>query len=255
MIMTKYIYQHLPKCITFSAVCFAFALAGCNNTMPLESALAGQASQPIANANTINHTNSQYANKRFLTIDNNNYPIAETSARLLTNADGTAPELVDDIYSGQASTPVAGYKLMVINRTSSLASEGRVRDGAIVDNRMVHRGSKALIGIPVSNGQAQLSQAVLLDLDIIYDNPSQPLAEGEVIKPRGQRLTKADTAVHNKQLKIHALTLPNFVSGENAGGGIDFEASAVIDGKVVRTGANSAFQIFDTTTPDKARGF
>ncbi|SPX84737.1 hypothetical protein [Moraxella ovis] len=81
-----------------------------------------------------------------------------------------------------------------------------------------------------------------------------PLTEGTVFKDRGQKLTKPDVAVNDKKVTIRSLTLPNFASGENAGGGIDFVATATIDAKKVTTGANSAFQIFYTATP-KARGF
>ncbi|MGP5303542.1 hypothetical protein, partial [Psychrobacter celer] len=118
-----------------------------------------------------------------------------------------------------------------------------------------HRGSKSLIGIPVVNGQAQLKQAQLLDFDIIYDDLSKAVIKGEVVKPRGTKLTKRDTAVIDKKVVLRSLTLPNIASGESAGGGIDFEASALIDGKVVKTGANSAFNIFYTVTSDNARGF
>lgn len=235
-----------------TALTTAVILTGCNNVSALETTPA-----PVAQTmpSAIAHTNSQYANERTLTINNQNYPVAETSARLLTTPAGTAPALVDDIYAGKANIAVPGYKLMVINRTSSIAAEGRVRDGKIIDNRMIHRGSKSLIGIPVVNGKPQLNRAVLLDFDVIYDDPSQPLAEGDVVKPRGQKMTKPDVPVTNKQVHIRSLTLPNFASGENAGGGIVFEASALVNGTPVKTEANSAFQIFDTATPDNARGF
>ena len=239
--------------LSASTLAVTLGLSACNNATALENATVVQAAQTIPTA--ITHTNTQYANQRFLTINKQDLPVSETSARLLTNQAGNAAELVDDIYDGKANVAVPGYKIMVINRTSSIAAEGRVRDGKIIDNRMIHRGSKSLIGIPVINNKPQLDRAVLLDLDIIYDEPSQPLAEGEVLKPRGQKMTKSDVAVTNKQVRVQSLTLPNFASGENAGGGIIFEASAIVDGQPVTTGANSAFQIFDTTTPDKARGF
>ncbi|MGP5303541.1 hypothetical protein, partial [Psychrobacter celer] len=118
-----------------------------------------------------------------------------------------------------------------------------------------HRGSKTLVGIPVVNGQAKLDQAQILDFDIIYDDLSTVVAEGEVVKPRGTKLTKAETPITNKKVIVHSLTLPNIVSGESAGGGVNFEASATVDGKVIKTGANSAFNIFYTVTSDNARGF
>ncbi|WP_230656071.1 hypothetical protein [Psychrobacter sp. I-STPA10] len=252
--MTAKLSKSLPiVALSVTAFTATLGLSGCNNATALENATVVQTSKTIPTA--IAQTNSQYANQRFLTINNQNMPISETSARLLTTPTGNAPALVSDIYAGKANVAVPGYKIMVINRTSSLAAEGRVRDGKIIDNRMIHRGSKSLIGIPVVNNQPQLNRAVLLDFDVIYDDPNQPLAEGEVVKPRGEKLTKNDVPVTNKQVRVQSLTLPNFASGENAGGGIVFEASATVNGQPIKTGANSAFQIFDTATPDNARGF
>lgn len=201
------------------------------------------------------HTQTSYADKRTLTIADTDYPVSETSARLLVNQGATAPKLVDDIYDGKGDKAVAGYKLMVINRTSSLLAEARPTPNGVIDNRMLHRGAKALIGIPVVAGQAHLDKAVLLDFDIIYDDPNAPLADGKIVKERGQKLTKPNVAIDNRKVIIRSLTLPNIGSGERSGGGIDFEASATIDGKTVSTSANSAFMIFYVATPDKARGF
>ncbi|WP_288999252.1 hypothetical protein [uncultured Psychrobacter sp.] len=201
-------------------------------------------------------TQSSYADTRYLTIDGKDYPVSESSARVVINEAKNAPELVADIFDGKGKAAVPGYKVMLMNRTSSIAAEARALDnGKVMDNRMIHRGSKSLIGIPVVNGQAQLKQAQLLDFDIIYDDLSKAVIKGEVVKPRGTKLTKRDTAVTDKKVVLRSLTLPNIASGESAGGGIDFEASALIDGKVVKTGANSAFNIFYTVTSDNARGF
>nr|WP_289057350.1 hypothetical protein [uncultured Psychrobacter sp.] len=201
-------------------------------------------------------TQSSYADTRYLTIDGKDYPVSESAARVVINEAKNAPELVADIFDGKGKAAVPGYKVMLMNRTSSIAAEGRKLDnGKVIDNRMIHRGSKSLIGIPVVNGQAQLKQAQLLDFDIIYDDLSKAVIKGEVVKPRGTKLTKRDTAVTDKKVVLRSLTLPNIASGESAGGGIDFEASALIDGKVVKTGANSAFNIFYTVTSDNARGF
>ncbi|MGP5551823.1 hypothetical protein [Psychrobacter celer] len=201
-------------------------------------------------------TQSSYADTRYLTIDGKDYPVSESAARVVINEAKNAPELVADIFDGKGKVAVPGYKVMLMNRTSSIAAEARALDnGKVIDNRMIHRGSKSLIGIPVVNGQAQLKQAQLLDFDIIYDDLSKAVIKGEVVKPRGTKLTKPDTAVTDKKVVLRSLTLPNIASGESAGGGIDFEASALIDGKVVKTGANSAFNIFYTVTSDNARGF
>lgn len=233
------------------------ALAGCQSTHHTPNPDAQPTKKMMKhNNNGIHHTHSKYANERSLTIAGQDFPVSETSARLLTNQAGDAPELVADIFDGKANIAVPGYQIMVINRTSSIAAEGRtLDDGRIIDNRMIHRGSKALIGIPVVDDEAQLDRAYLLDLDVIYDNPAAALPTGESVKPRGEKLTKSTVAVTDKKVTINELTLPNFESGENAGGGIDFVATASVDGQPVSTAANSAFQIFYTTTPDKARGF
>lgn len=241
------------KLVLVALLGVALNLTGCQNASPLNVRVANPAK--TTNSSLLMQTQSNYANSRYLNIDGNDYPIAETSARLLVDANSKTPNLVADIFDGKGNTAVPGYKIMLINRTSSLAAEGRVRDGKIIDNRMIHRGSKSLVGIPVVNGQPRVDQAQLLDFDIIYDDPSKALVEGEVVKPRGTKMTKSDVPVTNKQITIGSLTLPNVVSGERAGGGVIFEASALVNGKLVKTGANSAFTIFDTTTPDKAKGF
>lgn len=236
-----------------AAMTASLVMTGCNNVKAADIT----AIKPVTAVHSgIDSTHSKYANEREMQIDDVIYPIRETSARPLVNAKGDAPELVADIFDGKADKAVAGYKIMVMNRTTSITAEARtLQDGRIIDNNMVHRGSKALIGIPVVKGKAALDAAVLLDLDIIYDDFNAPLIEGKTFKDRGQKLTRPDVAVDNKKITIRSLTLPNFASGENAGGGIDFVATATIDGKKVTTGANSAFQIFYTATPNKARGF
>lgn len=225
---------------TLTALCgivLAVGMTGCQSVKSLGNTLV----QQTAFATTATH----YQNARHMSIDGVAYPIGETSARILAGDDGK-PLLVDDIFDGKADKAVAGYKLMVMNRTSSVAVEARTtKDGSIIDNRMIHRGSKARIGIPVVNGKAQLDKAVLLDLDIIYDDFNKPLADGQTFKPRGEKLTKADVAINDKKIIIRSLTLPNLSTGERAGGGIDFTATATILGKQVSTGANSAFVLFE----------
>lgn len=241
----------LSKVCILSIALLSLGVAGCQNTMSSSSATPSNAV-----TTGLMKTQSSYADTRYLTIDGKDYPVSESAARVVINEAKNAPELVADIFDGKGKAAVPGYKVMLMNRTSSLAAEARALDnGKVIDNRMIHRGSKSLIGIPVVNGQAQLKQAQLLDFDIIYDDLSKAVIKGEVVKPRGTKLTKRDTAVTDKKVVLRSLTLPNIASGESAGGGIDFEASALIDGKVVKTGANSAFNIFYTVTSDNARGF
>ncbi|MGB2081766.1 MAG: hypothetical protein ACPHVJ_02355 [Psychrobacter sp.] len=241
----------LSKVCILSIALLSLGVAGCQNTMSSSSATPSNAV-----TTGLMKTQSSYADTRYLTIDGKDYPVSESAARVVINEAKNAPELVADIFDGKGKAAVPGYKVMLMNRTSSIAAEARALDnGKVIDNRMIHRGSKSLIGIPVVNGQAQLKQAQLLDFDIIYDDLSKAVIKGEVVKPRGTKLTKSDTAVTDKKVVLRSLTLPNIASGESAGGGIDFEASALIDGKVVKTGANSAFNIFYTVTSDNARGF
>ncbi|WP_201586532.1 hypothetical protein [Psychrobacter sp. HII-4] len=241
----------LSKVCILSIALLSLGVAGCQNTMSSSSATPSNAV-----TTGLMKTQSSYADTRYLTIDGKDYPVSESAARVVINEAKNAPELVADIFDGKGKVAVPGYKVMLMNRTSSIAAEARALDnGKVIDNRMIHRGSKSLIGIPVVNGQAQLKQAQLLDFDIIYDDLSKAVIKGEVVKPRGTKLTKPDTAVTDKKVVLRSLTLPNIASGESAGGGIDFEASALIDGKVVKTGANSAFNIFYTVTSDNARGF
>lgn len=241
----------LSKVCILSIALLSLGVAGCQNTMSSSSATPSNAV-----TTGLMKTQSSYADTRYLTIDGKDYPVFESAARVVINEAKNAPELVADIFDGKGKAAVPGYKVMLMNRTSSIAAEARALDnGKVMDNRMIHRGSKSLIGIPVVNGQAKLDQAQLLDFDIIYDDLSKAVIKGEVVKPRGTKLTKSDTAVTDKKVVLRSLTLPNIASGESAGGGIDFEASALIDGKVVKTGANSAFNIFYTVTSDNARGF
>lgn len=244
----------LSKTSILSIALLSLGVAGCQNTTPLSSKAPISSAQSVTSS--IMQTQSSYADSRYLTIDGKDYPVSETSARIVVNKANDSQELVKDIFDGKGKVAVPGYKVMLINRTSSVAAEGRKLDnGDIIDNRMIHRGSKSLVGIPVVNGQAKLDQAQLLDFDIIYDDVTKALVEGEVVKPRGKKLTKSDIPVTNKKVVVHSLTLPNIASGESAGGGINFEASALVDGKVIKSGANSAFNIFYTTSNDKAKGF
>ncbi|WP_199508865.1 MULTISPECIES: hypothetical protein [unclassified Psychrobacter] len=238
------------KSLSLSVLCVSLGLTGCQSLNTHNTAA------PTVAAHGLMQTQSHYGHARSLTINKTDYPVSETSARLLVNNAKTAPELVADIFDGKAQRAVPGYQLMVMNRTSSVAAEARtLEDGRVMDNRMIHRGSKALIGIPVTDGKAQLDQAQLLSFDVIYDDPTKALPKGEALKPRGTKLTKRDTPVTDQKVTINSLTLPNFVSGETSGGGIDYSAEAIVDGKLVTASANSSFDIFYTTTPETARGF
>ncbi len=241
--------KNLTKTAALTAICVSVALSGCQNTTALS-----KPSAPVTAK--ITTTQTSYQDSRFLTINGQNQPVSETSARIVFDKQTLAPQLVADIFDGKGAKAVAGYKVMLINRTSSIAAEGRKMDnGTIIDNRMIHRGSKVLVGIPVVNGQANLAQAQVLNFDIIYDDPSKMLAQGETFKPRGNKMTKQGVPVTNQKVTIRSLTLPNSASGESAGGGVDFDASALVDGKLVRTGANSAFHNFYSVVEDNARGF
>ena len=97
--------------------------------------------------------------------------VADTSARLLGNQHGNAPELVADINDGLGKTKIPGYKIQIMSRSYSLAADARpAREGSgWSDNRAIHRGVKLLIGIPVHNGQPDLTAAKLLSLALISD--------------------------------------------------------------------------------------
>ena len=155
----------LSKVCILSIALLSLGVAGCQNTMSSSSATPSNAV-----TTGLMKTQSSYADTRYLTIDGKDYPVSESAARVVINEAKNAPELVADIFDGKGKAAVPGYKVMLMNRTSSLAAEARALDnGKVMDNRMIHRGSKSLIGIPVVNGQAQLKQAQLLDFDIIYD--------------------------------------------------------------------------------------
>lgn len=257
--MSRFTQLHFSKNLLsttsiLSIAILSLGVAGCQNTTPLSSKTSVSTSHSVTNG--LMKTQSNYADTRYLTIDGKDYPVSETSARVVVNEAKNSPELVVDIFDGKGKVAVPGYKVMLMARTSSVAAEGRkLENGNVIDNRMIHRGSKSLVGIPVVNGQAKLDQAQLLDFDIIYDDLTKVVAEGEVVKPRGTKLTKANIPVTNKKVVVYSLTLPNIASGESAGGGVNFEASAIVDGKVIKTGSNSAFNIFYTATSDNAKGF
>ncbi|MBE9589823.1 hypothetical protein IM753_02310 [Moraxella sp. K127] len=106
----------MKKLIAISALSLAtFGMTACHHTAQAQI-------KPTATA--LATTNTSYKNERHMTIDGVSFPVSETSARILVGADGQ-PLLVDDIFDGKADTPVAGYRIMVMNRASSVVVEGR----------------------------------------------------------------------------------------------------------------------------------
>lgn len=187
-----------------------------------------------------------------------NMPVFETSARILSNAQGTAPELVADIYDGLGKEKVPGYKIQIMARNASLAADARpLKDGkGWMHNRYIHRGAKIVVGIPVKNHQLELNQAVLLNVALIVDKPDNPKFKAEdKIRPRGMQLVRQDAKVHDGRVEVRDLQLPDMVSGETSGGGVKLTASALINGKPLHITINSTFQEFGLAKPDAARGF
>ena len=60
---------------------------------------------------------ADFAQEHTLTINGTPAYLAETSARVLGNAKGSAPELVDDITDGLGAKKIPGYKVMIMGRT------------------------------------------------------------------------------------------------------------------------------------------
>lgn len=197
-----------------------------------------------------------FGSSQTMTIDGKPLRVAETSARLLADETGRAPLLLEDITDGLGKTKIPGYKLQVMSRTSSLAAEARParEGGAWRDNRMIHRGTKLLIGIPVSNGYADIKNARLLSMAAISDEDAPEFKAEDKLRPRGKQLLAKETPVRRPQFRLNALSLPNLQSGEKSGGGVKLEASAHIGAKHVATQVDSTFTEFSTAKPD-ARGF
>lgn len=201
-----------------------------------------------------------YGHHQTMTIDGKEQALADTAARIVGNADGNAPQLFDDITDGKGQK-MAGYKIMFMSRTHSLAHKARPpregqADGQWSDNRYIHRGTKVLVGIPVKNGQMQLGQTVLLDMAVISDAqvPDNFKAEDK-IRPRGKQIAGNNAQISKPRLKLERLDLPDMVSGEKSGGGVKLQASIELDGKTVSTDVNSTFTIFETVKPNQLRGF
>ena len=113
---------------------------------------------------------ADFAQEHTLTINGAPAYLAETSARVLGNAKGTAPELVDDITDGLGARKIAGYKVM--GRTYSVTAETKPpKEGQPQwrEKAYVHRGVKLFVGIPVVNGKMDLAHAQMLNIGVVDD--------------------------------------------------------------------------------------
>lgn len=201
-----------------------------------------------------------FGHQQDVSIDGRTVNVMDTSARIIGNAQGNAPQLLDHITDGKTARAMPGYKIMFMSRAYSLNHAARPPRGeqtAWGDNRAIHRGTKVLVGIPVVNGKMQLNQARLLDMAVI-DDASVDAAAFKVedkTRPRGKQIAGNDAKIGQTSLKLSRFELPDMQTGERSGGGVVLEASAVIDGKTVTTKVNSTFREFDVAKPDNPRGF
>ena len=175
-----------------------------------------------------------------LSVDGKPLVIQEVSGRVLGNAEGTQAVLVDDIFAGQGKKAVPGYQVMFMGRTSSVAVEAKkTPDGKFVDDRMIHRGVKAAVGIPVVNGKMDLAGAKALNLALISDE-NREFKDGEKFRPRGEQLVKKDAKISNVKLSVKQLNLPDVK--ETSGGGIVYSLSFDVNGRKVVSEGNSTFR-------------
>ncbi|WP_416189942.1 hypothetical protein ACM67B_02035 [Neisseria sp. CCUG17229] len=201
-----------------------------------------------------------FGHQQDVSIDGRAVNVMDTSARIIGNAQGNAPQLLDNITDGKTARAVPGYKIMFMSRAYSLNHAARPPRGEQTvwgDNRAIHRGTKVLVGIPVVNGKMQLNQARLLDMAVIDDVGVDAAAfkAEDKTRPRGKQIAGNDAKIGQTSLKLSRLELPDMQTGERSGGGVVLEASAVIDGKTVATKVNSTFREFDVAKPDNPRGF
>ncbi|MDO5288771.1 MAG: hypothetical protein Q4F13_03960 [Pseudomonadota bacterium] len=202
-----------------------------------------------------------FGNQRSMHIDGKPMQVAETSARLLGDAQAKAPYLVEDITDGQGARKVPGYKLMLMNRTYSLSAEARAPRPNAPNPRWgndmhMHRGVKLVVGIPVVDGRMDLAGARLLSMATVSDaDAPADFKPADKIRPRGKQLVQKESVIAQPQLRISELRFPNLQSGESAGGGVKFEAEAVVDGKRVQTSANSSFRHFEVARAQAERAF
>ncbi|WP_416191979.1 hypothetical protein [Neisseria sp. CCUG12390] len=201
-----------------------------------------------------------FGHRQDVSIDGRALQIMDTSARIVGNAQGNAPQLLADITDGKSVRPIPGYKIMFMSRAYSLNHAARApREGqtAWSDNRAIHRGTKVLVGIPVVKGKMQLTRARLLDMAVIDDaGIDAPAFKAEdKTRPRGKQIAGNDVEIGQTSLKLSRLELPDMQTGERSGGGVVLDASAVIDGKTVSARVNSTFREFDVAKPQNPRGF
>lgn len=189
---------------------------------------------------------SPYANDNHFAIDGKALKVTETSARLLSNPEGSAPLLVDDITDGLGKK-TAGYKVMVMTRAISIAQDARVKDDGSIDNlKTVHRGGKVLFGIPVKNGKMQLNDAKVLSLGLISDDGKTFTPNNKDTLPSGEQKFGKDSKITALSYKINSLTLPNLKAGERVGGGINYQLRTVVDGHTYDLSANTVFPSVET---------
>lgn len=205
---------------------------------------------------------ADFGHSQHMSIDAKDMRVSETSARLLVNEAGDAPELLVDITDGHGAKKIAGYKLMVMSRTYSLAAEMRPpRDGAATavwgDVMRIHRGTKLTIGVPVkSDGEMDIANARLLDVAVVSDaDTAAHFKDGDSVRPAGEQLVKEASVLRDAKLRIEKLEFPDLKSGEHSGGGVQLMAEVMIDGKLVKTQVDSTFTHFYTVKPRAARAF
>ncbi len=202
---------------------------------------------------------ADFAQEHTLTINGAPAYLAETSARVLGNAKGSAPELVDDITDGLGAKKIPGYKVMIMGRTYSVAAETKLpKEGQTQwrEKPYVHRGVKLFVGIPVTNGKMDLAHALLLNIGVVDDNggSSEHLPD-EKIRPVGKQLMNENVKVEQPRLKISTLQWPDMAHKATNGGGVKLEAEAVIDGKRIHTKMDSPFARFYTAKPTSSAPF
>ena len=202
---------------------------------------------------------ADFAQEHTLTINGAPAYLAETSARVLGNAKGSAPELVDDITDGLGAKKIPGYKVMIMGRTYSVAAETKPpKEGQTQwrEKPYVHRGVKLFVGIPVTNGQMDLAHARLLNIGVVDDNGgSAEHLPDEKIRPVGKQLMSESAKVEQPRLNISALQWPDMAHKATNGGGVKLEAEAVIDGKRIHTKMDSPFARFYTAKPTSSAPF
>lgn len=202
---------------------------------------------------------ADFAQEHTLTINGAPAYLAETSARVLGNAKGSAPELVDDITDGLGAKKIPGYKVMIMGRTYSVAAETKPpKEGQTQwrEKPYVHRGVKLFVGIPVTNGKMDLAHARLLNIGVVDDNGgSAEHLPDEKIRPVGKQLMNPSAKVEQPRLKISALDWPDMAHKATNGGGVKLEAEAVIDGKRIHTKMDSPFARFYTAKPTSSAPF